>query len=100
MLYRTHPSDPVVWWTPDLLYSRPDWLEEPRGQDVVDAVRWIPFVTFWQVTADMPFAINVPDGHGHVYTSEYVDAWAHVLQPQGWTAEDGERLRTVLTSGD
>ena len=42
------------------MYARPDWLEEARGDDVVDAVRWIPFVTFWQVTADLPFATNVP----------------------------------------
>lgn len=99
VLYLAHPSDPIVWWGPQLMYARPDWLEEPRGDDVVDAVRWIPFVTFWQVTADLPFATNVPDGHGHVYTTEYVDAWAHVLQPPGWTEEKAERLRDVLTGG-
>jgi uncharacterized membrane protein len=97
VLYLVHPSDPIIWWSPQLLYARPDWLEEPRGDDVVDAMGWIPFVTFWQVTADMPFAVNVPDGHGHVYTSEYVDAWAHVLQPPGWTEDDSERLRDLLT---
>ncbi|MEV6401176.1 alpha/beta-hydrolase family protein, partial [Streptomyces sp. NPDC051907] len=26
---------------------------------------WLPFVTFWQVTADLPFSTGVPDGHGH-----------------------------------
>jgi uncharacterized membrane protein len=99
VLYLLHPSDPIVWWGPQLMYARPDWLEEPRGDDVVDAVRWIPFVTFWQVTADLPFATNVPDGHGHVYTTEYVDAWAHVLQPPGWTDEKAERLRDLLADG-
>ena len=27
-----------------------------------DAMRWIPVVTFWQVTADLPFALDVPLG--------------------------------------
>jgi uncharacterized membrane protein len=99
VLYLLHASDPIVWWSWELMYARPDWLEEPRGDDVVDAMSWIPFVTFWQVTADMPFAVNVPDGHGHVYTSQYVDAWAHILQPPDWTAEKAERLRDIVTSG-
>ncbi len=96
VLYLLHASDPIVWWSPQLLYARPDWLEEARGDDVVDAVRWIPFVTFWQVTADLPFATNVPDGHGHVYTAEYVDAWAQVLQPPGWSDADVARLSDLL----
>jgi uncharacterized membrane protein len=99
VLYLLHPSDPIVWWSPQLAYARPDWLEEPRGDDVVDAMTWIPFVTFWQVTADLPFAVNVPDGHGHVYTAQYVDAWAHVLQPTGWTPDDLDRLRDLLGAG-
>jgi uncharacterized membrane protein len=96
VLYLLHPSDPISLWTPELLFARPDWLEEERGDDVVDAVRWIPFVTFWQVTADLPFAGNVPDGHGHVYTTQYVGAWVQVLQPPGWTEQDSDRLRSLL----
>jgi uncharacterized membrane protein len=99
VLYLLHPSDPVVWWTPELMYARPTWLEEHRGDDVVDAMRWIPFVTFWQVTADLPFATNVPDGHGHVYTSQYVDAWAHILQPPDWDGERAEQLRDLIEAG-
>jgi uncharacterized membrane protein len=99
VVYLLHASDPVVWWTPDLLYARPTWLEEDRGDDIVDAMRWIPFVTFWQVTADLPFATNVPDGHGHVYSSQYVDAWAQVLQPPDWDAERAEQLRGLLEAG-
>jgi uncharacterized membrane protein len=99
VLYVLHASDPIVWWSPQLLYARPDWLEEARGDDVVDTMRWLPFVTFWQVTADLPFATNVPSGHGHVYTAEYVDAWAHVLQPPGWTEEEADRLQDLL-AGD
>jgi uncharacterized membrane protein len=96
VLYLLHPSDPVVKWSTDLVLRRPDWLEEPRGRDVVGTVRWIPFVTFWQVTFDLPFALDVPQGHGHTYSREYVDGWATVLQPAGW--DDGRltRLRDVV----
>jgi uncharacterized membrane protein len=26
---------------------------------------WMPFVTFFQVAADMAFSMDVPAGHGH-----------------------------------
>ena len=80
VLYLLHPSDPVVKWSTDLVLERPDWLREPRGRDVVGAVRWIPFVTFWQVTFDLPFAVDVPQGHGHTYSREYIGGWAIVLR--------------------
>jgi uncharacterized membrane protein len=97
VLYLQHPSDPIVWWSPRLILHRPDWLAERPGSDVVGAMRWIPFVTFWQVTADLPFAVEVPAGHGHVYTHEYVDAWAWVLRPPGWTEHDAAVLRAIVS---
>ena len=100
VLYLQHPSDPIVWWTPRLLLTEPDWLREPRGHDVLGAVRWLPFITFWQVTADLPFATGVPGGHGHKYTSEYVDAWATVLQPADWTEAKAARLREIVAGVD
>src|SRR3712207_7938171 len=30
VLILQHPSDPVTWWSPSLLFSRPDWLAEPQ----------------------------------------------------------------------
>jgi uncharacterized membrane protein len=95
VLYLLHPSDPVVRWSTDLVLARPDWLAEPRGRDVVDAVHWIPFVTFWQVTFDLPFALDVPQGHGHTYSREYVDGWASVLRIYG-DATRLARLRDVI----
>ncbi|MEV6399937.1 alpha/beta-hydrolase family protein, partial [Streptomyces sp. NPDC051907] len=65
VLYMMHPSDPIVWWSPELLLSEPDWIGEAPGDDVLEAMVWLPFVTFWQVTADLPFSTGVPDGHGH-----------------------------------
>ena len=96
MVYLQHASDPVVWWSPNLLLHRPDWLSEPRGADVSPSMRWLPWITFWQVSADLAFSTGVPPGHGHVYKQEYVDAWAAVAQPDGWTADDTTRLRAII----
>jgi uncharacterized membrane protein len=38
----------------------------------------------------------VPEGHGHVYTTQYVDAWAHVLRTADWTPEKADRLRELI----
>jgi len=97
ILYLQHPSDPIVWWFPTLVWDRPDWLDEPRGRDVLDAMVWIPVVTFWQVTVDLPLATGVPDGHGHTYTREFVDGWAEILQPPGFTPDKAEQLRDIVT---
>lgn len=98
VLYLQHPSDPVVWWSPDLLWSRPDWLVEPRGYDVLGAMSWYPVVTFWQVTIDLMNSVGVPDGHGHVYQREVLDGWVAVAAPAGWTDADTARVRQVLAS--
>ncbi len=96
VVYLQHASDPIAWWTPDLLFREPDWLREPRGYDVSPRMDWIPVVTFLQVSADMAVAIDVPDGHGHKYVRDVVNGWAAVLQPPGWTPEKTERLRPMV----
>ncbi|MGY1792458.1 alpha/beta hydrolase [Geodermatophilus sp. SYSU D00525] len=96
VVYLQNASDPIVWWSPELLLTRPSWLEGPRAPDVSEAMTWLPFVTFWQVTADMAFSTGAPDGHGHRYTADYADAWAAVAQPPGWTDADTARLRPLL----
>ncbi|WP_420752668.1 alpha/beta hydrolase [Rhodococcus sp. O3] len=98
VLYLMHPSDPIVWWSPHLILNEPDWIGEAPGTDVLEDMVWIPFVTFWQVTADLPFSTGVPGGHGHKYTTEYVDGWNAVLQPESTTAEDLATLRAVVDS--
>ncbi|SDF72844.1 Uncharacterized membrane protein [Blastococcus aurantiacus] len=94
--YLMHPSDPVVWWSWDLLFRRPDWLEEPRGEGVSPAMSWYPVITFWQVSADLTNAASPPMGYGHNYGAQLVDAWAIVAPPSGWTAADTERARAVF----
>jgi uncharacterized membrane protein len=97
VLYLQHPSDPIVWWSPRLIWDRPDWLGEPHGRDVLDTMVWIPLVTFWQVTADLPLSTGVPDGHGHTYTREFVDGWANILRPAGWTPTKADQLQEIIT---
>jgi uncharacterized membrane protein len=87
VLYLQHASDPITWWSPRLMLSRPDWLAEPRAADVSQRMRWYPFVTFWQVTVDMALSENVPPGHGHDFGTAPVWAWATIAPPDGWTAD-------------
>ena len=98
VVYMMHPSDPIVWWSPHLIFSEPDWISEPPGKDVLKGMFWLPFVTFWQVTADLPFATGVPAGHGHKYTSEYVDGFDAVMQPAGVTPQELTDLRKIVAN--
>ncbi len=96
IVYVQHPSDPVVWWSPELMLRQPDWLREAPGRDRSPAMAWYPVVTFWQVSADLANAAGVPDGHGHNYGTAMVDAFAAVLPPANWTAADTERVRMAV----
>jgi uncharacterized membrane protein len=60
----------------------------------------MPFVTFWQITADLPFSTGVPGGHGHKYTTEQVDGWYAGMQPSGLTPADLDNLKKVIATGD
>lgn len=97
VVYLMHPSDPIVWWSPHLIFTSPDWIGEAVGRDVLSAMFWMPFVTFWQVTADLPFSTGVPAGHGHKYTTEYVDAWNAVMRP-GSTPDEISAIRTAVAA--
>ncbi|MEU8895699.1 alpha/beta-hydrolase family protein [Nocardia sp. NPDC048505] len=94
--YLQHASDPIVWWSPDLLFERPDWLREPRGADVSRSIRWWPVVTFWQISADLAHAQKVPSGHGHRYGTLVLDGWVAVAQPQNWNRDLEQRIRQAL----
>ncbi|MBC7300034.1 MAG: alpha/beta-hydrolase family protein [Nocardia sp.] len=98
--YLQHPSDPIVWWSADLILTRPDWLREPRGADVSTQMRWAPFVTFWQVTADLTNAQGVSDGHGHRYGSLVLDGWLAVAAPPGVSEDVVESIRAAVESAE
>jgi len=99
VVFLQNPSDPIVWWSPQLAWQRPDWLREERGDDVSPAMRWYPAVTFLQVAADMAVSADVPAGHGHRY-GNFVEYWAAIIPPKGWTADDTERLVAVIDRRD
>lgn len=100
VLFLQHASDPIVWWSQDLLFTRPDWLSEPPGRDRTASMRWYPIITFWQVAADLTNAVSVPGGHGHNYGDFILDGWVGVAAPQGWTGADTERIRAALEASE
>jgi uncharacterized membrane protein len=98
IMYLQHASDPVAFWSPELLLSQPEWMQEPPGPDVLPAFDWYPFVTFWQITADMAVSAKVPAGHAHNYGGELVDAWLAVAPPDDWDPALTEALRERVFS--
>jgi uncharacterized membrane protein len=97
IVYLQYASDPITFFTRDALWRRPDWMQPPLGPDVSPELRWYPVVTLLQLGLDMAIALAVPIGHGHYYAPQhYVDAWVAVTEPQGWSAEDIERLKASV----
>ncbi|WP_231744005.1 alpha/beta hydrolase [Stieleria neptunia] len=98
-VYVQYASDPMVWFSPDLAWNRPDWLGDQRGPDVSPHLRWYPLITFLQVAFDLPVATAVPLGYGHNYSpSSYIDAWVAVTQPPDWTEDQTDALKAMFES--
>jgi uncharacterized membrane protein len=98
--YLQHPSDPITWLSGDVMFHRPEWLEEPRGPDVSQHMPYIPVVTFWQLVVDLMMGTNAPIGHGHKFGRAQAEAWALILPPDGWTQDDTRRLLSAVDGGD
>ena len=98
LLYMQHASDPVVWFDFSLITKKPDWLNETRGPDVSPATRWYPIITFFQVTVDQMFSTAVPNGHGHNYGNNVVDAWVAVTNPPNWSEDKSAELQELINS--
>ncbi len=78
--FMQNETDPVAFWSPRLLWRRPAWAQEPRRVGPMAQMSWLPVITFWQLTADMPVCRNVEPGFGHKYDAmQTVPAWAYVL---------------------
>ncbi len=99
VVYIQHASDPVVWWSPDLMWHKPDWLAEPRGPGVPSKMQWYPFVTFWQISADLIVSTTAP-GYGHHYGGEIATAWAAILHPPGWTDAETAAVTAAALHGE
>jgi uncharacterized membrane protein len=95
-VYLQNATDAVVWWSPDLIASRPGWLNNPRGPDVPSAMTWLPLITFELVLVDMPAAGAMPPGIGHNYLPNIGPAWVAVLQPGDWTPAKTAKLQVAL----
>ena len=96
-VYIQHASDPMTFFTPELLYRKPDWLAHERGPDVSPYLRWYPIVTFLQTAFDLPMATSVPTGYGHNFDpASYIDAWIAVTAPKAWDKGDTARLKQLF----
>jgi uncharacterized membrane protein len=96
-VYIQHPSDPMVFFSPNLAWHPPAWLNGQRGPDVSPYLRWFPLVTFLQIGFDLPMATTVPFGYGHNYDAgSYIDAWIAVTDPPEWTAALTAKLKKRL----
>ena len=42
--------------------------------------------------------VPVPQWHGHSDTSQYVDGWAQVIEPAGWSTAKADELRAIISS--
>ena len=94
--YLQHDNDPITWWTLDLAFHKPDWLKEPRGEFVLDEVRWLPIITMLQTGVDQFVANSVPQGQGHLFGQAPVYAWAEILAPEGWNHQKTAELAEVI----
>lgn len=97
LVFLQHATDPVVWWSPDLLWQPPQWLREARGPAVPDAMFWFPVATYMQLIGDLQKSLDPPAGFGHRYsTTDLVTAWAALLHPPNWTDAELSDLAAAL----
>ncbi|HYG44305.1 MAG TPA: alpha/beta-hydrolase family protein [Bordetella sp.] len=99
VVFLQYASDAVTFFDARALWRRPDWMVPPLGPDVSPDIRWIPVVTFLQLAFDLALAVEPPKGHGHVYAFDhYVDAWASLISPSGWTPESLAALKRAVAA--
>lgn len=97
IVYLQYASDPVTFFEQEALWRPPEWMAEPRGPDVSPELRWYPVVTALQLAVDIMAGDQAPTGYGHVYAAEdYIDAWAAVTDPPGWSPMDLDRLKVLF----
>ena len=96
IVYLQHASDPVVWWSPTILFKEPDWLAEAPGPDRTANMRWFPVVSWLQVTVDQFVGVNVPNGHGHNYGPSIPAVWDTVIHNPDWTQSETDKLTELI----
>jgi uncharacterized membrane protein len=99
-VFLNYGSDPIVNFTFDTAFRPPAWMATPRAPDVSEKLSWFPLVTMLQIALDSLFALDVPR-HGHYYVApDYIDGWAAVIGPEGWSAEKAEVLKKIFERRD
>ncbi|RDC68913.1 hypothetical protein DLJ49_19560 [Rhodovulum sp. 12E13] len=100
LMFLQYPSDPIVFYEPASLWRAPTWMREPPGHGVSPHLRFVPVVTQFQLAIDMALSTTTPAGYGHsYYAQDYIEPWVQVTAPEGWTAEDTERLKAHCDNG-
>jgi uncharacterized membrane protein len=98
LIFLTFGSDPIAMFTYDTAFHPPDWLDEPRPPDISPTLSWFPIVTMLQIALDTAFSTTV-QSHGHYYSApEYIDAWATLLDPPGWSEERSNALKAIFAA--
>ena len=101
IVFLQYASDPIVFFSFEADWQRPQWFDTPRGPDVSPALNWYPMVTFLQLALDTALSQRAPVGYGHVYSPrDYIDAWYEVTQPPGWTRDQLEALKLAIDPED
>lgn len=93
VVYLQNADDPIVWWSPRLIISRPDWMKERRSPQINPQMSWTPFTTFFQISTDMIASNSFDEGIGHIYGSAPLTVWTDLIRPPGWDEDKIERLR-------
>jgi uncharacterized membrane protein len=96
VLYLHHPSDAIGTWQWSNIWSNPGWSANPPPYDVPSAATWTPFVTFVQETFDLMNGFSAAPGYGHDYRNAFVNAWAALVPPKGWTEANSQSLLAFL----
>lgn len=81
-----------------MIWQRPDWLSEERGQDVSTRTRWFPVISFFQLLVDQPFGNSLSGGHGHNYAPDVVESWAVVTRNDDWDSQKRASLQQLINS--
>jgi uncharacterized membrane protein len=99
LVYLQNGSDPVVFFSPELAWQRPAWLDDRnRADDVSEEMGWAPVITMLQVAIDLTAADTVTTGHGHRYSAEqFATAWAGVIGDDDWELGQSAQLATFIT---
>ncbi|MET1415636.1 alpha/beta-hydrolase family protein [Roseibium sp. HPY-6] len=96
-VFLNYGSDPIVNFTFDSSVRPPAWLNQPRAPDVSKELSWFPVVTMLQLALDSMFALDVPR-FGHYYVApDYIDAWAAVVEPEGWSKARADELKDIFS---